>query len=134
MTRPKLWKFTLFFCILNKTFPKGDQNFVLKETIVSVMKDFVHKSAEIMDYFENWYLINWNETFIGIKPINVLHFENQCSGYGKMYRLLDIVVKTLQNLHNFWCFHVSRVTFRLLEDLEETNFVQKVSVGDVGPL
>ena len=42
-----------FFCILNKTFPKGDQNFVLKETIVSVMKDFVHKSAEIMDYFEN---------------------------------------------------------------------------------
>ena len=34
----------------------------------------------------------------------------------------------------FLCFHVSWVTFRLLRDLKETNFVQDVPLGDFGPL
>ena len=33
-------------------------------------------------------------------------------------------------MHYFLCFHVSWGTFRLLGDLKETNFVQKVPLGD----
>ena len=43
-------------------------------------------------------------------------------------------MKIRANMSNFGYFLGGRVTFRLLGDLMETNFVQKVSKGDFGLL
>ena len=51
-----------------------------------------------------------------------------------MDSFLDILAKSWHNMHYFLCFHVSWGTFRLLGDLWETNFIQKVPLGDFGPL
>ena len=52
-----------------------------------------------------------NQLIFYILKINVLDKD------GKMYRLLDIVVKNWQIMHDFCCFYLSWVTFRLLGDL-----------------